>query len=242
MSETAFSTDQLTEVLEGDASIPEIAKKLNVTLSDFLDWFFTKPVQQYIRLYREANRQIAEARASVHAAALIDRLRQQMGHPDPSLSIRASNTLARFVLREMPHHSRKTTLASEQARREPLPEQPGYFAGIERDEKARAEEQRQKRGPQPAAPESISRRAPAQNSGSREPDSSITPPSPHTHPAQALQAPRDATPPLPSSAQSLSPPTQLQTPVQAREPSPPLDQSRHAQVGRTTPHPEACAA
>ncbi len=49
--------------------------------------------------------------------AIIDRLRQQMGHPDPGLSIRASNTLARFVLREMPHLSRKSTPESEHARR-----------------------------------------------------------------------------------------------------------------------------
>jgi len=244
-----LSTDILTEVLEGGGSIPEIAKKLEITLSDFLDWFFTKPVQEYIAMYRAANRLIAEARASVHAAALIDRLRQQMGHPDPSLSIRASNTLARFVLREMPHHSRKSTPESEHARRQPLPEQPGYLAGIERDEKARAakpnsEQQRADLCSQPSAPKSIQREAPSQASRLHEPDSlvPVTPQSHHALPAQSHPAPPDATPPLPSSAHPLNLPTPLQTPVPAHEPILLPDQSHHAQAGRTMPPLEACAA
>ena len=251
-----LSTDAITDVLEGGASIPEIAQKLGITLADFLDWFFTEPVQIYIAKYRAANHLIAEARASAHASALIDRLRQQMGHPDPSLSIRASNTLARFVLREMPHHSRKSTLASAQALRgEPLPEQPGYLAGIERAEKARAEKENTPKtntdkahaeqetespAPQQRPPQSAPRSSAPPPTET--PDSPITQPSLDVHPAQSHPAPRDATPPLPSSTHSLSPPTQLQTQLQAREPFPLPDQSPHLQAGRTTPPPEACAA
>jgi len=245
----SLTTDMITEVLEGGSSIPEIAKKLEITLSDFLDWFFTKPVQEYIAMYRAANRLIAEARASVHAAALIDRLRQQMGHPDPGLSIRASNTLARFVLREMPHHSRKSTPESEHVRRQPLPEQPGYLAGIERDEKARAkhantEQQGTKFCSQPSAPESIQCDAPSQDSRVHAPDSrlTVTPQCHHALPAQSHPAPRDATPPLPSSSPPRDRPTPPQTPLQSREPIPLPDQWHHAQAGRTTPPPEACAA
>ncbi len=241
----SLSTDVLTEVLQGGSSIPEIAQKLSVTLAGFLDWFFTEPVQTYIAKYRAANHLIAQVRASVHAGALIDRLRQQMGHPDPSLSIRAASALSRFVLREMPHHSRKSTPETEQARRTPLPEQPGYAAGIDRDENQRIEQLRAAKdrvahAPQPASPTSASQQAASPDSIARRPQPPVTPsvipPSPHAHPAPTHPARHDATPQPHSSAHSPDRPTQPQTPPPAREPFPLPAQSLHAPADRTTPH------
>lgn len=237
MQPLAFSTDMLTDVLEGNASLPELARKLKVALADFLDWFFTEPVQRYVNMYKAANLLIAEARISVNAPALIDRLRQQMGHPDPSLSIRASNTLAEFVLREMRPHAHKAATESRKLQDAPLPEQPGYAAGLERAAKAREEEFRAFRPDErtttvspTAAPKPVTT-AP-----------SITAPTPHAHPAQAHPAPRDATPLPESSLPIPDQPTQLQTPAPEPLLLQPPDPSPHHTRDRTTPHPEACAA
>lgn len=232
------TTETLTEVLEGDTSLPEIARKLGLSLSDFLDWFFTDPVQRYIKQYRAANHLIAQARASAHAAALIDRLRQQMGHPDPGLSIRASTALARFVFREMPsHQSRKSTPESEAVRRQPLPAQPGYVDGLKRS--AANWDKLHHGGP---LAQTASHQA-AASSDSKAPIVNKSPdrPSPPSHPAQAHPAPRDATPQPPSSAHSPVQPTPPQTPAPARERS--LLRVRSRPPGRTTPPaPEERAA
>ena len=239
MQPAQFTTDMLTDVLEGNASLPELARKLKVTLADFLDWFFTESVQQYLHMYKAANFLIAEARISVNAPALIDRLPEQMGHPSPSLSIRASNTLADFVLREMRPPSRKSATESRKIQNAPLPEQPGSAAGLERAAKAREEEFRAFR-PDDNTP-SVRQADPAAIKPSVTAPSTIAP-TPHTHPAQAHPAPLDATPQLASSPPTPDQPTQLQTPAPEPLLLQPPDPSPHHTRDKTTPHPEACAA
>lgn len=235
----------LTEVLESSKLFSEVACESGVSLQELLDWFLSEPIRALVAKYREAQQLIAEARSSAYTPALLDQLHLLSKSGDDRVAIRATTTLARLVIRELPPKRAEPVL---QGTARCLPKRPAAPFACEPGElelvsiRESGHDLSAPASPATAdqTPSTIAPDATPQSQAARR--QSPTPPPPQSRPAQAHPAPRDATPPLPSSIHSPSPPTQLQTPVPAHEPFPLPDQSLRAPAERTTPPPDACAA